>query len=212
MIVLRAKKVDFEVTYIDLRNKPDWFLEISPHGKVPVLLVDDDPLFESNAIAEFLDEVVEPQLHPKDAKKRARNRAWTDFVPDFSKALSSITYAKSKEAIEEAVEAAPKRLDRVEQALAKERGNDGPYFNGPDISLVDASYAPFFQRFAILEELLETGLLKDYPLIQAWSDALLADEIITGSVAPEFLGAMAAGLKRREAYAAPLMEQKMAAE
>ena len=78
MIVLRAKEVDFEVTYIDLRNKPDWFLEISPHGKVPVLDVDDQPLFESNAIAEYLDETVEPRLHPEDAVKRARNRAWSE--------------------------------------------------------------------------------------------------------------------------------------
>ena len=51
VILMRAKNVDFEVTYIDLRDKPDWFLEISPHGKVPVLKLDDDILFESNAIA-----------------------------------------------------------------------------------------------------------------------------------------------------------------
>ena len=77
MILLRAKDIDFEVTYIDLREKPDWFLEISPHGKVPVLKVDDEILFESNAIAEFLDEMVEPRLHPENPIKRARNRAWT---------------------------------------------------------------------------------------------------------------------------------------
>ncbi len=209
---MRAKKVAFDVTYIDLRDKPDWFLEISPHGKVPVLVVDGAALFESNAIAEYLDEVVEPRLHPQDPKKRARNRAWTDFVPDFARALSAITYAKSKEKMEEAVAAAPQRLSRVEKAIAKERGNDGPYFNGREICLVDAAYAPFLQRFAIIEDLLRTGLLKDYPLIQAWSDALLANEVVSGSVAPEFLDAMAAGLKRREAYAAPLMENKLAAE
>ena len=44
MIVLRAKEIPFEVTYIDLRNKPGWFLEISPHGKVPVLQVDGEPV------------------------------------------------------------------------------------------------------------------------------------------------------------------------
>ncbi|MBT7759905.1 MAG: glutathione S-transferase family protein, partial [Rhodospirillaceae bacterium] len=81
MILLRAKDVEFEVTYIDLTDKPDWFLKVSPHGKVPVLSVDEDPLFESNAIAEYLDDVVEPPKHPSDPFKRARNRAWTDFVP-----------------------------------------------------------------------------------------------------------------------------------
>ena len=75
MIVLRTKEVDFDVTYINLREKPDWFLKISPHGKVPVLKVEDQSLFESNAIAEYLDETVAPQLHPADPIKRARNRA-----------------------------------------------------------------------------------------------------------------------------------------
>ena len=95
---MRAKDVDFEVTFVDLRDKPDWFLEISPHGKVPVLKVDDDVLFESNAIAEYLDEMVEPRLHPTDPIKRARNRAWTDYIPDFSSALSKIGRSLSAEA------------------------------------------------------------------------------------------------------------------
>ena len=84
MILLRAKDVEFDVTYINLREKPDWFLEISPHGKVPVLKVGDEVLFESNAIAEYLDEVFEPRLHPADPVKRAKNRAWTDFLPTFA--------------------------------------------------------------------------------------------------------------------------------
>ena len=84
MILLRAKEIEFDVTYINLLDKPDWFLEISPHGKVPVLKVDEEILFESNAIAEYLDEVVPPRLHPEDPLNRAKNRAWTDFVPTLS--------------------------------------------------------------------------------------------------------------------------------
>ena len=68
---MRAKAVEFDVTFINLREKPDWFLEISPHGKVPVLRVDDQVLFESNAIAEYLDEVVSPRLHPENPIERA---------------------------------------------------------------------------------------------------------------------------------------------
>ena len=45
MIVLRAKGVEFEVTHITADAKPEWFLDISPHGKVPVLWVDDEVLF-----------------------------------------------------------------------------------------------------------------------------------------------------------------------
>ena len=211
MIVLRAKGVKFEVTYVDLRNKPEWFLEISPHGKVPVLSVDDQPLFESNAIAEFLDEMELPRLHPGDPIKRARNRAWNDFVPDFAKTMSAFYYAKDKEELDQAIAEAPKRLERLERALAEERGNDGPYFNGDKLCLVDASYAPFLQRFAIMERVVKSGAMKAFPKVQAWSDALLKNEVVTGSVVPNFDEEFVANLKRRKLWAANLFEGKAAA-
>ncbi|NKB59398.1 MAG: glutathione S-transferase family protein [Alphaproteobacteria bacterium] len=211
MILLRAKDIDFEVTYINLQEKPDWFLEISPHGKVPVLSVDGVPLFESNAIAEYLDEMVEPKLHPADPIKRARNRAWTDFVPDFAKGLSGIYYTKDASAMEEGLKVAPTRLAKLEEALATERGNDGPYFNGETLCLVDAAYAPFLQRFAFVEEKLQTGVLKDFPLVQAWSDALLASDTVTGSVVSHFEDEFVASLKRRGFYVGTLFEGASAA-
>ena len=193
---MRAKKVEFEVTYVNLREKPDWFLELSPHGKVPVLKVDDEILFESNAIAEYLDEVVEPKLHPADPIVRARNRAWTDYVPDFNKALNAIGYATSREAMEEGIANVPKALARLEGALAK-RGNDGPYFNGDKLSLVDAAYGPMLQRFRLVENVLQTGVLNDFPLLKAWSDALLANETVTGAVPENFPEEFVGNHKRR---------------
>lgn len=201
MIALRAKNIGFDVTYIDLQAKPDWFLKISPHGKVPVLQVDGTPLFESNAIAEYLDETVAPRLHPEDALERARHRAWTDFVPDFSSALNSITYAESREAMEKALAAAPAKLARVELALETQKRAGGPYFGGDRLCLVDAAYAPFLQRFALVEETLQTGLLKAFPKLQAWSDALLANPIVTGAVAPQFAEEYAKAQKRRNTWA-----------
>ncbi len=204
MILLRAKDIDFEVTYINLQEKPDWFLKISPHGKVPVLLVDGTPLFESNAIAEYLDEMVEPHLHPADSINRARNRAWTDFVPDFAKGLSGIYYTKSEAEMHAGLAEAPKRVVKLEEALEKERDNDGPYFNGDKLCLVDAAYAPFLQRFAFVEAKLKTGVLKDFPLVQAWSDALLANETVTGSVVSHFNDEFVKSLKRRGFYVGTL--------
>lgn len=211
MIVLRAKAVKFDVTYINLREKPDWFLKISPHGKVPVLNVDGEALYESNAIAEFLDETVPPRLHPADPIKRARNRAWTDFLPDFAKGLSGIYYTKSKEEVAKGLEAAPARVQKLEDAIARERGNDGPYFNGKALCIVDAGYAPFFQRFAIADSKLKTGVLDAFPLVKAWSKALLSTDAVTGSVAPEFNEAFVANLKRREFYVGTLFDAKAAA-
>jgi len=73
----------YDVTYIDLKNKPDWFLKISPFGKVPVLKVDDTVLFESAVINEYLDEILpEPPFMPGDPGQRARARIWIATTPD----------------------------------------------------------------------------------------------------------------------------------
>lgn len=206
MILLRAKDVEFDVTYVNLREKPDWFLEISPHGKVPVLKVGDEILFESSAIAEYLDEVVAPRLHPEDPIARAKNRAWTDFTPTFAGALSKIHYAKTREDMDAAVEAAPTVLAKVENALAG-RGNNGPFFNGPDLSLVDAAYAPFLQRYLLIDEGLKNDVLKDFPLIAAWAETLMADERVTGAVPDNFADEFIGNLYRRELYARDFFDQ-----
>jgi len=211
VILLRAKDVEFDVTYINLREKPDWFLEISPHGKVPVLKVGDEILFESNAIAEFLDEMVAPRLHPEDPIERAKNRAWTDFTATFAGALSKIHYAKTREDMEAAVEAAPEVLLKVEKALAG-RGNNGPFFNGPDLSLVDAAYAPFLQRYLLIDNGLKNDVLKDFPLIRAWAETLMADERVTGAVPDNFEAEFIGNLHRRDLYAREFFENTVAAE
>jgi len=208
VIVLRAKSVEFEVTYIDLRNKPDWFLKISPHGKVPVLAVDEQPLFESAAIAEYLDETVPPRLHPEDPIRRARHRAWNDFVPDFSRGLSEVTGARDERSMMEGFEAAEQRLSRLEEAIAAERGKSGPYFSGKSLCLVDASYAPFLMRFSLVESIIHSGLLDKFPLIEGWCDALLDHDAVKRSVAPEFESLYLQGLRRRKTYAGQLLDEE----
>lgn len=205
MITLRAKDIPFEVTYIDLRNKPDWFLAISPHGKVPVLQVDGEPLFESNAIAEYLDEAEAPRLHPENLIKRARNRAWTDFITTFTPALSGIYYTDTDADRDKRLDAARPRLAKLEEALGNERGNDGPYFNGPDLSLVDAAYAPFLQRFLYVDQWLGTGLLDEFPLVAAWAKALVENDVIAGSVPERFYDEFQSGMQRRGFYVGELM-------
>jgi glutathione S-transferase len=200
VIVLRAKDVEFEVTYVDLSDKPDWFLKISPHGKVPVLVVDEVALFESNAIAEYLEETIEPRLHPEDPIQRARNRAWTDFASDFSDALYGLYWCESEADLPDKLKAAHARIEKLERAIAEERGNDGPLFNGTCISLVDAAYAPFLQRLAMIEEKAPLGSLDAFPLVKAWSDALVADERVAASVDPSFRDRFVGNLVKRECY------------
>src|SRR5262249_49317712 len=84
VIALSEKGVPFERIDVDLANKPDWFLKISPLGKVPALVVasvdEETALFESNVICEFIEETQGGvNLHPRDPLERARHRAWMEF-------------------------------------------------------------------------------------------------------------------------------------
>ena len=158
-IVLREKNTPFEFRHIDKDNRPDWFLAISPHKKVPVLSVDDKvSLFESNAIAEYLDETIAPRLHPDDPLQRAINRAWTDYVPTFASAVTATGYAENEAEYKAAAAKIPGAFERLEQALQKQ--GVGPFFNGAKYSLVDASYAPFLQRYFFLDRVKPLGVIE----------------------------------------------------
>jgi glutathione S-transferase len=180
-IVLQAKRVPYEITYIDRDKRPDWFLAVSPHSKVPVLMIDGkEALFESNAIAEYLDETATPRLHPEDALARARNRAWTDFVPTFASAISNTMYSDSEDEFTTRAAKISGPFGKLEEALGK-RGNAGPYFNGPNFSLVDAAYAPFLQRYTFMDRLRPLGIIEKFPRLAAWRDALLAAPAVKAS-------------------------------
>jgi glutaredoxin len=79
VIALTEKGVAFERIDIDLANKPDWFLKVSPLGKTPVLMVGDAAIFESAVILEYLEETEPKPLHPPDPLRRAEHRAWIEF-------------------------------------------------------------------------------------------------------------------------------------
>ena len=62
----------FETYEVDLENKSGGFLRVSPTGKVPVVVVDVDPLYWSNVVDQFLDRVaVELRLLSEDPNARA---------------------------------------------------------------------------------------------------------------------------------------------
>jgi glutathione S-transferase len=171
-IVLREKKIDFEFRHIEPDNRPDWFLAISPHKKVPVLRVDDSiSLFESNAISEYLDETISPRLHPNDAVERAVNRAWTDYVPTFAETVTGAAYADTEAYYNKAVAKIPVPFERLERALTKQ-GN-GPLFNDERYSLVDAAYAPFLQRYFFLDRIKRIGHIEKFSRLNAWAETLM---------------------------------------
>lgn len=209
-IVLREKKTAFEFRHIDPDNRPDWFLAISPHKKVPVLRVDDTvSLFESNAIAEYLDETIAPRLHPEDPVERAVNRAWTDYIPTFADAVTSTAYADTEADYAKAAAKIPVAFERLEKALAAREA--GSFFNGAKYSLVDAGYAPFLQRYFFLDRVRRLGHIEAFPRLKAWGETLVARASTHSFPPAEFEAMYREALKRRNKWVSQFVDTSRAA-
>ena len=210
-IVLQEKVMPYEIEYINRDVRPDWFLKISPHSKVPVLIINDEfSLFESNAIAEYLDEIEGAHLHPQDPLLRAKNRAWTDFVPIFGK-ISHLAYTENEEDLAKICKSTANNFSKIEDAL-KKQDNRGPYFNGPKFSLVDAAYAPFLMRFTFFDRIRPLGLIENFPSLTEWRDALLARPSVSAAVVPDFEEYWRDQLRERGRWAAKFIPGAAAAE
>jgi len=182
VITLLYREVPYRITYIDLDAPPDWFLSISPFGKVPVLRVGGrHVLFESAVINEFIDEVSPGSMQPEDPLQRALNRSWIEFGSACLMDNHNLITAKDEEGFAQARDSLREKFLRLETMLAA-----GPYFNGERFTLVDTAYAPLFMRLAIIGERRQAYSEDEHPTIAAWSRALLSLSVVGRSVVPEF--------------------------
>jgi glutathione S-transferase len=181
VIALREKRVPYERIDIDLAAKPDWFLQISPLGKTPVLLVDGQPVFESAVICEYLEDTRGPQLHPADPLLRARHRAWIEFASATLNAIWTFYTARDDAAYDAAAIVLKERFSQVEKALG-----DGPYFGGAQFSLVDAAFAPVFRYFDVFDPLSGVDFFEAAPKTRAWRNALALRQSAREAVSDDY--------------------------
>lgn len=180
-IVLAEKGVPFERVDIDLENKPEWFLAISPRGKVPLLKVGEDVLFESSAIVEYLDEVHEPRLHPQHPATRARHRAWMEFGSTILGDIWTIETTAEEKAFAAAMAGLKDKFTRIESELG-----DGPYFAGEAFTIVDAVFAPAFRYFDTFDQLTDLGSFDALPKVRKWREALSRRPSVRNAVVPDY--------------------------
>src|ERR1700754_5208787 len=133
VIALTEKGVPFERIDIDLANKPDWFLAISPLGKTPVLQVGDTAIFESAVILEYLEETQRNPLHPADPLASAEHRAWIEFGSAVLNDIAGFYAAPDEATFKAKTLQLEQRFARLEARVAA-----SPWFDGERFSLVDA--------------------------------------------------------------------------
>ena len=176
-VVLAEKDLEYDKIFVDLRKQeqklPD-FLRLNPYGKVPVLVDEDEVIYDSTIINEYLeDEYPLPRLMPEDSQGRARIRMLEDFCDNsfIPPTTTLLTQLRKSEA-----ERDPQRVDQAREELRRSlyfvrdhlAGQD--FLAGKDLTLADAAFAPRIMVLGRLGIELEPSLSS----VQAWIDRLRA--------------------------------------
>lgn len=187
IITLKRKGVRFKICFIDLAHKPEWFLKISPTGKVPLLIVkqsgqQDEILFESAVINEYLDEINPPALMPADALVRAKHRAFIEFTSQLLVVQYKLTHAKSAE---ERVTLVNELKQQLAILMAEVKL---PLFAGANFSLIDAAIAPLIMRQRLIDREWQLDVIASNETCRQYAKNLLQRPSVRGSVIHGFAG------------------------
>lgn len=180
--LLEAKDIDYDIEYISLKDKPQWFLDISPNGQVPVLITDGgQALFESDAIVEYIEEAYPPLQPDISLETKATNRAWSYLASKNYLVQCSAQRSPDCSALKKRSGKLEAAFDRVEKQLGETR-----YFGGHTIGMVDIAWLPLLHRADIVRRHSGHDFLGERPRLKAWQETLLKDGLAEKSVAPDF--------------------------
>ncbi|XP_071686394.1 glutathione S-transferase DHAR2-like [Rutidosis leptorrhynchoides] len=130
VMTLEEKKVPYSTHLINLESKPEWFVEVNPEGKVPVIKIDDEKwISDSDVIVGLIeDKYPEPSLSTPPELTSVGSKIFPKFV----------AFLKSKDENDGTEQAL---LDEL-KALDEHLKSNGPYINGDKITAVDLGLAP----------------------------------------------------------------------
>ena len=191
-IALEELGVPYERVPIDLRDKPQWFLDdVNPRGKVPAVRDAASGLvvFESHVVNEFLVErfgaerAAGAALMPPAALDRARVRLWNEHL-DSQLAPAHFTLLMNKNATDE-----PAKRAALDAALQHYEDHlVGPYLCGDAFTLADVAALPFFERLTFsLRHFKQYDAIdaRRFPRTAAWLERAFARPSFVTTKRPE---------------------------
>ncbi len=150
-----------------------------PFGRAPALQHDDFMLYETNAIAAYVDDVFPgPKLTPADPKKRARMNQWIGnlnsyFYPEmiYHVVHERIVYPElgipGNDLI---VQRAMPKVSRALEVMQQELSDGRPFIVGDDVTMADYFLLPTLFALALTPE--GEQILPKFPAVVAWDNRM----------------------------------------
>ncbi|XP_016392148.1 glutathione S-transferase omega-1-like [Sinocyclocheilus rhinocerous] len=178
-LVLTAKGVKHEIININLKDKPDWFLEKNPSGTVPVLETSSGQvIYESPITCEYLDEAYpEKKLLPSDPFERAQQRMLLDHYSKVIPYFYKISMGKKRgEDVSAAEVEFTEKVSQLHEYLAKKKTK---YFGGDSITMIDYLIWPWFER---AEMMGVKHCLANTPELKKWIECMFEDPVVKATM------------------------------
>ena len=194
--LLLEKNISYNKEQIDLGNKPNWFSDISPLGKIPVLLVDDKPLFESLAILEYIEATyTETIFHPKNQFVLAWHRGWMEFSNTLLSLTFGLVFADNYQIISQKQEELKNKL-----ALFAKQLKQQPYFNGDFFSILDITMASAMQPLLFLSENFNLNLFENLDNLLQYANNVVSRPNFIKSLPENYSQIFENFLKRKNSF------------
>ena len=170
LMTLAETNTPFEMTVVDFskgEHKQEPNVRRQPFGRVPSLDDDGFEMFESRAMARYLNERAGGKLAPSDAKGRAKMEQWisietSEFSANAMKFVAEYVFKRPQEPA--VLEAAGKALETtcgvMEAQLAKT-----PFLAGPDFTLADVGFMPYLE-YAMATPAKD--IFAKFPRVMSW--------------------------------------------
>ncbi|KAK1321722.1 Glutathione S-transferase DHAR2 [Acorus calamus] len=176
LLTLNEKSLPYNMKLINVSNKPQWFLEANPEGKVPVLELDGKWVADSDVITQLIEEKYPiPPLSTPSEYASVGSKIFSTFV----------TFLKSKDPNDGSEQALLNELRALDEHLKVH----GPYVNGENVSAVDLSLAPKLYHLEVaLGHFKKWTVPEDLAHVHAYMKSLFSREwFVKTAAAKEFV-------------------------
>uniref|UniRef100_A0A914VJ92 Glutathione-dependent dehydroascorbate reductase n=1 Tax=Plectus sambesii TaxID=2011161 RepID=A0A914VJ92_9BILA len=144
ILYISKKKLPVEVIDVNLMEKPDWFVQRNPLGKVPMIEHDGKVVYESLIVNEYLDELFpETAILPTDPYERAQQKILVERLSSVTGVFFAFMMNKDGD-YTQAIESMEKALENAECLLVDE------FYGDKTTGYADIDVWPIFERFPII--------------------------------------------------------------